>query len=184
MASIIETKRVTYDDYVKIDDNNRYEIFHGELRMVPAPSTDHQSISINLGSLLWEYVKEKKLGKIFEAPTDVVFNDDEVFQPDIIFIKKENLGIVRKNAIHGIPDLIVEILSPSSTFYDTAEKKEVYRKYGVREYWLVFPEEKAIEVLSLENGAYFEYCKVKKNGLVKSKTLDGLEINVTDVFDL
>ncbi|MFO0794105.1 MAG: Uma2 family endonuclease, partial [Candidatus Brocadiaceae bacterium] len=90
----------------------------------------------------------------------------------------------RKNAIHGIPDLIVEILSPSSTFSDTAEKKEVYRKYGVREYWLVFPEEKAIEVLSLENGSYFEYCKVKKKGLVKSKILDGLEINVTDIFDL
>ncbi|MBM4064043.1 MAG: Uma2 family endonuclease [Planctomycetes bacterium] len=183
MTSITDRKKITYADYLKIDDNNRYEIFHGELRMVPAPSTDHQGISINLGSLIWKFVKEKKLGKVFEAPTDVVFDDDEVFQPDIVFIKSERQDIIRENAIHGIPDLIVEIVSPSSTFYDMVEKKEIYRKYGVKEYWLVFPKEKGIEVLTLENGEYLEFCKSKKTGIVKSKLLEGLEINSKDVFE-
>ena len=183
MTSITDRKKITYADYLKIDDNNRYEIFNGELCMVPAPSTDHQGISINLGSLIWKFVKNKNLGKVFEAPTDVVFDDDEVFQPDIVFIKSENQHIIRKSAIKGIPDLIVEIVSPSSAFYDTVEKKEVYGKYGVKEYWLIFPDEKVIEIFTLEKGGYREFCKSKKKGTVKSNVLEGLEIDSKDVFE-
>lgn len=183
MTAITARKRMTYADYVKIDDNNRYEILHGELCMVPAPSTDHQSVSRNLEFLIWNFVKKKGIGKIFDAPIDVVFDDDEVFQPDIVFIKSENQGIIHKTAIHGIPDLIVEIVSPSSAFYDTVEKKEIYRKCGVKEYWLIFPEERVIEILTLERGEYLEFCKSKKAGIVKSKMLEGLEINSQEVFD-
>ena len=103
--------------------------------MVPAPSTDHQGISGNLGFLILGFVKEKGLGKVFLAPVDVVFDDDEVYQPDIVFIKGERQNIIKKNAIHGVPDLVVEIISPSSTFYDTVEKKRfiestAYRNIG------------------------------------------------------
>ena len=183
MTSITDRKKITYADYLKIDDNNRYEIFNGELLMVPAPSTDHQEISRNIGFLVWSFVKQKGLGKVFNAPVDVVFDDDEVFQPDIVFIKSESQSIIGKNAIQGVPDLIVEIVSPSSTFYDTIEKKDIYRKYGVKEYWIIFPDEKIIEVLSLEKGEYLEFCKSKKEGIVKSKILEGLEINSKDVFE-
>lgn len=183
MTAIITKKKTTYADYVKIDDNNRYEICNGELRMVPAPSTDHQDISRNLGFLVWEFVKEKGLGKVFFAPIDVVFDDDEVYQPDIVFIKGERRNIIKKNAIHGVPDLAVEIMSPSSIFYDTVEKKEVYRKYGVKEYWLVFPDEKGIEVLTLEKQGYLEFCKARKKGMVKSKMLEGFEVDLKEVFD-
>jgi len=183
MTSITDRKKITYADYLIIDDNNRYEIFNGELYMVPAPSTNHQSVSRNLEFLIWNFVKQKGLGKVFYAPIDVVFDDDEVFQPDIVFIKSENQSIIGKNAIQGVPDLIVEIVSPSSTFYDTIEKKDIYRKYGVKEYWLIFPDEKVIEVLSLEKGEYLEFCKSKKEGIVKSKILEGLEINSKDVFE-
>lgn len=183
MAAVTTRKRMTYADYLKIDDNNRYEILNGELCMVPAPSTDHQGVSRNLEFLIWNFVKEKRLGKVFDAPIDVVFDDDEVFQPDIVFITSENQGIIRKTAIHGIPDLIVEIVSPSSAFYDTVEKKEIYRKYGVKEYWILFPEERVIEVLTLEKGEYLEFCKSKREGIVKSKILEGLEIDSKDVFN-
>lgn len=183
MTAITARKRTTYADYLKIDDNNRYEILNGELCMVPAPSTDHQGVSRNLEFLIWNFVKKKGLGKVFDAPIDIVFDDDEVFQPDIVFIKSENQGIIHKTAIHGIPDLIVEIVSPSSTFYDTVEKKEIYRKYGVKEYWLIFPEERVIEILTLERGEYLEFCKSKKEGIVKSGVLEGLEINSQEVFD-
>ena len=183
MTSITDRKKITYADYLKIDDNNRYEIFNGELLMVPAPSTDHQAISRNIGSLIWSFVKQKVIGKVFNAPVDVVFDDDEVFQPDIVFIKSENQHIIRKSAIKGIPDLIVEIVSPSSAFYDMVEKKEVYGKYGVKEYWLVFPDEKVIEIFTLEKGGYREFCKSKKKGTVKSNVLEGLEIDSKDVFE-
>ncbi|MEP9411809.1 MAG: Uma2 family endonuclease [Candidatus Brocadia sp.] len=174
---------MTYEDYLKIDDNNRYEILNGELHMVPAPSIDHQGVSRNLEFLIWDFVKGEGLGKVFYAPVDVVFDDDEVFQPDIVFIKNERQDIISKNAIQGVPDLIVEIISPSSAFYDTVEKKEIYRKYGVKEYWLIFPEERVIEVLTLEKGEYLEFCKSKREGMVKSKILEGLEIDSKDVFD-
>lgn len=183
MTSITDRKKITYADYLKIDDNNRYEIFNGELLMVPAPSTDHQEISRNIGSLIWSFVKQEGLGKVFNAPVDVVFDDDEVFQPDIVFIKSENQHIIRKSAIKGIPDLIVEIVSPSSTFYDTVEKKEVYGKYGVKEYWLVFPDEKVIEIFISGKEGYVEFCKSKKKGMVKSNVLEGLEIDSKDVFE-
>ena len=122
-----------------------------------------------------EFCKTKGAWRSFYAPIDVVFDDDEVFQPDIVFIKSENLNIIRKDAIQGIPDLIVEIVSPLSTFYDTIEKKDIYRKYGVKEYWIIFTDEKNIEVLSLEKGEYLEFCK--------SKILEGLEIDSKDVFE-
>ncbi len=182
MVSVLEKKRITYNDYVKIDDDNRYEVFHGELRMVPAPSMDHQGIFRDLGVLIWKFVKENKLGAVFFAPVDVVFDDDEVYQPDIVFVKSERRNIIKKNAIHGVSDLVVEIISPSSTFYDTVEKKEVYRKYGVQEYWVVFPDEKAIEVLTLEKQGYQEFSKARKKGIVQSKILAGLEVDLKEVF--
>lgn len=183
MTSITDRKKITYADYLKIDDNNRYEIFNGELCRVPAPSTNHQSVSRNLEFLLWNFVKQKGLGNVFDAPIDIVFDDDEVFQPDIVFIKSENQSIVGKNAIQGVLDLIVEIVSPSSAFYDTIEKKEVYGKYGVKEYWLVFPDEKVIEIFILGKEGYVEFCKSKKKGIVKSNVLEGLEIDSKDVFE-
>ncbi len=183
MTSITDRKKITYADYLKIDDDNRYEISNGELLMVPAPSTSHQSVSRNLEFLIWNYVKQKDLGKVFYAPTDVVLDDDEVFQPDIVFIKSENLHIIGKDAIKGVPDLIVEIVSPSSTFYDTVEKKNVYEKYGVKEYWLVFPDERVIEIFILGKEGYVEFCKSKKKGIVTSSILEGLEIDSKDVFE-
>ena len=182
MTAIITKKKTTYADYVKIDDNNRYEVFNGELRMVPAPSTDHQFISRDLEFLVWNFVNKKGLGEVLYAPIDVVLDDDEVYQPDLVFIKRDRQGTIERDAIHGVPDLIIEIVSPSSVFYDTVEKKEIYRKYGVNEYWLVFPDEKAIEVFVLENGAYQEFCRCKKNGCVASKILEGLKIDAKDVF--
>ncbi|MBF8276766.1 MAG: hypothetical protein HW390_1839 [Candidatus Brocadiaceae bacterium] len=182
MTAIITKKKTTYADYVKIDDNNRYEVFNGELRMVPAPSTGHQFVSRDLEFLVWNFVNKKGLGEVLYAPVDVVFDDEEVYQPDLVFIKRDRQGIIERDAIHGVPDLIMEIVSPSSVFCDTVEKKEIYRKYGVNEYWLVFPEEKAIEVFVLENGVYQEFCRFKKNGCVASKILEGLKIYAKDIF--
>ena len=104
-------------------------------------------------------------------------------QPDIVFIREENRGIIGRNAIKGIPDLIVEIVSPSSTFCDTFEKKEIYRKCGVMEYWLVFPDEKVVEVFCLEKGEYSGFCRSKETDVVQSKILMGLEISSRKIFE-
>jgi len=183
MVTITEHKKMTYADYLKIDDNNRYEILEGELKMVPAPSIEHQSVSRNLEFLIWSFVKEKRLGVVFDAPIDVVLDKSLVLQPDIVFIKEESRDIIEKNAIKGIPTLVVEIVSPSSIFCDTVEKKEIYRIHGVMEYWLVFPDERVIEVFYLEKEEYIEHCRSKKRGIVQSRILTGLKIDSKEVFE-
>jgi len=175
--------RYTYKDYLLIDDDKRYEILRGGLIMVPAPFTIHQRLLRNIEDILWNFVKEKKLGEVLVAPTDVVLSEDIVVQPDILFISKEGLDIIKEAAIMGSPDLIVEIISPSSASYDTVEKRDIYEEYGVKEYWLVFPQEKAIEVLALEDGVYRELCKGRKTGVVRSKIIVGLEVDLKEVFE-
>ena len=175
--------RYTYRDYLLIDDDKRYEVIRGGLIMVPAPFTIHQRVLRNIEDVLWNFVREKNLGEVLVAPTDVVLSEDIVVQPDILFISKERLDIIKEAAIMGSPDLIVEIISPSSASYDTVEKRDIYEEYGVKEYWLVFPQEKAIEVLTLEDGVYRELCKGRKTGVVRSKIIVGLEVDLKEVFE-
>ena len=177
------TDKYTYKDYLLIDDDKRYEVIRGGLIMVPAPFTIHQRVSMNLVFIINKYVREKRLGEVLVAPTDVVLSEDTVVQPDILFISKERLDIIKEAAIMGSPDLIVEIISPSSASYDTVEKRDIYEEYGVKEYWLVFPQEKAIEVLTLESNIYREFCKGRKTGVVMSKIIAGLEVDLKEVFE-
>ncbi|MEK7845941.1 MAG: Uma2 family endonuclease [Nitrospinota bacterium] len=177
------TNRYTYKDYLLIDDDKRYEILRGGLIMVPAPFTIHQRLLIRLSVIFSNFIKEKKLGEVLVAPTDVVLAEDIVVQPDILFINKERLNIIKEAAIMECPDLIVEIVSPSSASYDTVEKRDIYEEYGVKEYWLVFPQEKVIEVLTLESNIYREFCKGRKTGVVRSKIIVGLEVDLKEVFE-
>ena len=178
----VQHKRYTYSDYLMIEDERRYEVYEGELIMVPAPTTTHQSVSEKIGRIMGNYIVKNNLGKLFYAPTDVVLSEDVVLQSDILFISKDREKIIEERAIMGAPDLIVEILSPLSTYYDVVKKKELYRRYGVKEYWLVFIEEKAIEVLTLEGDVYREFTSVKGEGSIKSKLLKGLEVELKQVF--
>ena len=178
-----ENLHYTYEDYLQIEDEHRYEVLKGELIMVAAPLTIHQKTSINLTILITSYVREKKLGEVLYAPTDVVLAKDVVVQPDILFIRKDRTGIIGEKAVMGAPDLIVEIVSPNSASYDTIEKRDIYEKNGVKEYWLVFPQEKAVEVLTIEDGIYREFSKGRKAGSVRSKIVEGLTVALGEVFE-
>ena len=92
---------------------------------------------------MWSYVKEKGLGEALYAPLDVIFAEDDVYQPDIVYVSKENVNIIKENGIFGAPDLIVEIISPGTAIYDVVDKREIYEGYGVKELWFVNPDEKA-----------------------------------------
>lgn len=175
-------KRYTYADYYVISDDKRYEVMEGSIMMVPAPATRHQKISGRIYRIMANFVFDNDLGEIFDAPTDVVLSDDVVVQPDLLYINKERAGIIGEQAIMGGPDLVVEIISPSSSFNDSVRKREIYQKFGVKEYWLVFPDEKAIEVLTLADGIYRELCSAKEEGTVSSKLLQGFEVDLKGVF--
>ncbi len=183
MNTLTIQRKCTYDDYLLIDDEKRYEVMKGELIMVPAPFTIHQRVLNNLSFFINKYVRDKKLGEVLAAPTDVVLAEDVVVQPDILFVSNERRDIIKEAAIIGSPDLVIEIVSPSSASYDTIEKREVYEKYGVEEYWLVFPQEKAVEILTIEKGIYKEFCKARKTGIAKSKGIEGLTVDIKEIFE-
>src|ERR1019366_2754225 len=133
--------KMTYDLYRLLpEDGKRYELIDGELLMTPAPSPKHQRIVRRLGFQLSSYVEANGLGEVFIAPVDVVFEEHVVVEPDILFVSRERRGMVREEAIHGAPDVVVEILSPSSFYHDLRRKMGLYSQFGVQEYWIVDPE--------------------------------------------
>lgn len=172
----------TYDDYYNLDDGKRYEVIEGELvMMTPAPTFRHQDIQARLGYLIFNHVLEKGLGKMVFSPVDIVLDKDMVFQPDIVFISNENMGIIKDAAVFGPPDIAVEILSPSSIHRDMEIKKGIYEKYGIKEYWLVFPDEKVVEIFALRDGRYELASSSEEDGHINSAVLD-LKIDTADVF--
>ncbi len=170
----------TYEDYLRLTDDKRYEVINGRLKEMPAPTPWHQAISRKISLLLARFLKD---GEFFYAPIDVVLGDRYVLQPDIVFISKERLGIIGEKAIMGPPDLVVEIISPATVRRDTVVKKSIYERFGVKEYWIVYPEEKAVEVWVLnDEGKYDLFNVAEGEGKVKSKVLEGLEINLKEIF--
>lgn len=180
---LIEEKLKTYDDYAKMPEGASYQLIAGEIIMSPAPDLLHQDI---LGAIFYElrqFVHQSKLGKVFVAPTDVYFNEHDTFQPDILFVSTERKHILKDERIEGAPDLVVEILSPSTGYYDLAKKKDVYEQSGVKEYWIVDPKLKSIEVLTNQNGNFVTLVKAKKIGVVASNVLSGFQVDLTSVFE-
>ena len=184
----MDTKAVTqvwtYEDMrAKLPAESRYEIINGELiDMSPTPNSEHQEISAELGFLLLTFVKLKKSGKVLFAPMDVKLDKSNVVQPDILFVADTNLGIITKKCVEGVPDLAVEILSPSSYYRDTVEKKDLYERFGVKEYWLIDPANRVIEVFSLHNNKYALHAFVAEEGKATSALLEGFEVDSSDIF--
>ncbi len=172
----------TYQDYLQLEDDQRHEIIEGQLIMVPAPSSFHQWYSRNLEILLFDFVRKYELGYVFDAPIDVILSEDTVVQPDILFIAKDRREIIRERGIFGAPDLIVEIVSPSSVHHDYHTKQRLYERFGVREYWLVDPGNRAVDVLGLSEGSYTSVSFASEGGQVTSRVLDGLTVTLEAIF--
>jgi len=174
----------TYEDYLKISDDKRYEVINGRLYEMPAPTPWHQRILKRLLNILTGFAELKESrGEVLPSPIDVVLGDRYVLQPDIVFISKESLGIIGEKAITGPPDLVVEIISPATVRRDTVVKKEIYERFGVREYWIVYPGERAVEVWVLnDKGKYELFSVAEGEGKVKSKVLEELEVGLKEVF--
>jgi Uma2 family endonuclease len=170
-----------YLQWAKPDDGNLYEVLNGELIMAAAPNLRHQEVSGNIYELIRPFVRSKKLGKVFDAPVDVVLGND-VVEPDIVFIAKERKEIMSRERITGAPDLVIEILSLSTSAHDLRYKWDLYARSGVREYWVVNPEAETVEVLTLVNDAYQRHAFGEKDGTVTSKVLEGLSVTMKDVF--
>jgi Uma2 family endonuclease len=183
MASVLEKqapKRWTYEEYYRLEDDQPYEIIDGNLLMAPAPDMWHQDWSRELMVIVAAYAKRTKLGKVFAA-VDVVLDAENTVQPDLVFVSSANLGIIQHRAIFGTPDLVVELVAPSSVRRDRYEKKELYARFGVKEYWIGDPANKTLEVLTLKEGRYQLHCCVEEKGKLTSLVLAGLEFDLSEI---
>ncbi|OAT80709.1 hypothetical protein A6M21_13255 [Desulfotomaculum copahuensis] len=165
-------------------EDRRYELIEGEFYLVPSPSVIHQRIAANLEAILRDYVREKDCGEVLFAPLDVVLSGQDVVQPDIMFISQERSGIVTDANIQGAPDLVVEVLSPSTAERDRTIKKKLYTRYGVRELWLVNAGVQTIELYSLTEGEEQPprlFARSARKPLTSS-LFEGLKVDLNEVF--
>jgi Uma2 family endonuclease len=184
-------KTYTYQDLLnEFEEETRCEIIENKLFMSPASNTEHQEISRDLEFLLYTFTRKNNLGKVFDAPFDVILDENNVVQPDILFISNQNIQHLSKKGFHGAPDLIIEIVSPSTFYRDCQEKKSLYEKFGVKEYWIVEPANQVIEIFVLENNLennlrntqYQLHQFVAEKGKVSSKILEGFEVDCSQIF--
>lgn len=175
-------KTYTYEDYRKLPEGAPYQLIGGMLIMTPAPSTYHQIISMKLGVKLAGFVMERDLGLLLFAPVDVYFEESETYQPDLVFIARERVAIIDPDKISGAPDLVVEILSPGTAYYDLRKKFKIYEKHGVKEYWIIDPEEQCVEIYTLQDGRFILGQKAEKQGTVASTVVAGFAVPVESIF--
>ena len=179
---IEKKKKYTYKDYLCTPDDERYELIEGELIMTPSPVPYHQWVSKNIIYELEKYTREKGRGRIFYAPCDVHLDNENVIQPDILFIARNRLGIVGEINIEAAPDLVVEVLSKSTAYHDLVKKKKLYTRFGVKEYWIVDPIEKTVEIYTQENNNLVLTKSLSSDDLLESSLFPGLKIKLADVF--
>ena len=112
---------------------------------------------------------------------DLVFDPENTVQPDLVYVATANVGIIQRRALFGTPDLIIEIVSPSSVRRDRYDKKEIYARFGVKEYWIADPANKALEILTLKAGRYQLHCCAEEKGKLTSLVLAGLEFDLAEI---
>ncbi|MCP4151448.1 MAG: Uma2 family endonuclease [bacterium] len=184
-----ETQQFTYGDYLNWDDKERWEIIDGHpYNMTPAPSTNHQLVSTALVGQLSRHLENNSC-RIIAAPFDVrlpMFNQKEeeitnVVQPDISIICDPS-KLDRKGSL-GPPDLIMEIISPSSTAKDKKEKFALYELAGVKEYWLVYPDNKIVEVFSLDDSGRYGRPRIYgESDSIPLTAVKGITVNLKPIF--
>ncbi len=174
---------LTYEDYLCFpDDGKRYEILEGVLHVVPSPTIRHQRISRELEFIIHGYVIQNGLGEIFDAPLDVVFSSTSIAQPDLIFVSQARQLVITEKHIAGAPDLVVEILSPSTSASDRVTKAQVYARYGVPYYWVVDPEKKAVEEFRLERGIYMLIRSWEDEEMFLPEIFPGLQVDLRKLW--
>lgn len=167
-------------DWPEAEHGERYEIIEGVLVVSPSPIPLHQSLMIELTLIVGPFVKAGRLGRLFTAPVDVLLADNVLLIPDLVFVRQDRLHIVGPTLIAGPPDLVVEILSPSTRRRDLGKKLRLYAQFGIPEYWIVDPRARTLAVYVLIDRQY--QLALQEDGIARSTVLPGLTIDVAALF--
>ncbi|MGH6690717.1 MAG: Uma2 family endonuclease [Gammaproteobacteria bacterium] len=176
------TRRVSFADLQRMpDDGNRYELYDGELRVVPSPLLRHQIVSQRLLLVLVEYANGCG-GQVVQPPMDLVLTDYDVVQPDLMYFGPAGAaGLDPNDWVRVCPDLAIEVLSPSTARIDRGRKRELFERFRIPEYWVVDPDAPRIEVSVLDVDRYASPLSVISSRL-QSPTLTGLTLEIEPLF--
>ena len=173
--------KLGYPEYASIpDDGLRHEIIEGKHYVNPAPSTYHQTVSRRIQFQLYTQIEVPRLGEIFNAPTDLQLSPHDIVQPDLIVVLAPHRAIITPSKINGIPDLVVEILSPTSEAMDRGRKKDRYEHAGIPEYWVVYPFERFVEQFRQGDSGYTWVDKHEKR--IEFLGMPGVVVDLRDVW--
>ena len=184
-ATTTATNRLTYAEYLKEPESMlRYEIVDGEVIMSAAPHIEHQRTLKRAFRPIDRFVMERELGEILFAPVDIIVQREPLRtrQPDLLFISSEGAAIIQDGRVHGGPDLVAEIMSPSNTRAEIERKLADYARIGVRESWLASPEGGTVETLQLDGGQWRRLAIRGVGENVETVVLQGLELPVSEIF--
>ena len=156
MFDVLHPPRTMYDVWESLPEGTLCQLVNNNLIMSPAPVNAHQVVLNKINFQLLRFLEVTEIGEVRIAPYDVHFSKHDIFQPDIIFIANENLHKVESKGLVGVPDLVVEILSPGTARIDMGEKRDVYEQYGVKEYFIVDPATKTVTPLILQGKEFVE----------------------------
>jgi Uma2 family endonuclease len=176
---------LSYADYALIpDDGRRHEVLDGEHVMSPAPRTRHQRLVGDLFYALRRHVRRNGLGEVFVAPFDVLLSAHDIVQPDLLFVADHRLGIVDEDNCKGAPDLVVEVLSPATRRRDLVDKRLLYDRAGVAEYWAVDPEAETVQVFRQGADGLTRVAEraAAHGAALTTDLLPGLALPLSDLF--
>lgn len=177
----------TYEDYLRLpDDGRHYEVLRGVLYVTPSPIYDHQFAVIRLGYFLTDFILRHDLGVLLPAPFDIRLPRRlaDPVEPDLLFFRKGNEPKAGDKSFAGVPDLVIEVLSPGTRHRDEQIKMPIYQEAGILECWLVDPKARTIVIhrLSEDGRRYLEWARGGERDVVGSTVLAGLRLAVGEIF--
>lgn len=176
--------RVSYANLERApEDGCRYELYDGEVFVVPSPLPKHQVVAITVAEMLRQYAREHG-GFCVASPIDIVFSDYDVLQPDVIYFSSDRAHLVDLNrVIRHAPDLCVEVLSPSTASTDRGKKMQMFARYAVPEYWILDPVAESIEIYELRDAAYeLKVSATDAGEVISSAAVPGLTFTAGSLF--
>ena len=189
MATIVTSKKMSVAEFLNHEFTEQelqeawYELIDGHMRKRNYPTILHQETSMNLLRKIDAFVFEKKLGKVFHPPTGVILGEHHVVLPDLVFVSNANIEIVQETGIFGAPDLVMEIISPSTLKDDRNDKKDLYARFKIKEYWLIDPQYASIELFECTEKGYELTGFAVETGKITSKVLEGFELDIETIFE-
>ncbi|HYO12629.1 MAG TPA: Uma2 family endonuclease [Thermoanaerobaculia bacterium] len=179
--------KLTYEDYILLpEDRRRHEVIDGRHYATATPFIRHQDLVVALAFDVQAFLKTNDLGRLLIAPVDVLLSPHDIVQPDLLFVSAEQAHILKKRYVRGAPDLVVEVLSEGTRRRDQGLKLRRYERFGVREYWLVDPDRKAVTVYRLRVGDFVRVADLSTTAgdVLTTPMLPGLEIRLAALFGL